>query len=48
MVVYTPADDASCAAVASLIAGEGADARYPCWYEHHRQQEQDEPALATQ
>jgi transcriptional regulator with XRE-family HTH domain len=45
MVVYTPADDATCAAVASLIAGDGADARYPCWEAHHGQKP-DEPALA--
>ncbi len=47
MVVYTPADDATCAAVASLIAGDGADARYPCWAAHRGQDEQDEPALAV-
>ncbi len=47
MVVYTPADDVTCAAIASLIAGEGADARYPCWAEHHRQQVGGEPALAA-
>ena len=47
MVVYTPADDVTCAAIASLIAGEGAGARYPCWAEHHRQQDGDEPALAA-
>jgi transcriptional regulator with XRE-family HTH domain len=46
MVVYTPADDATRAAVASLIAGEGSDARYPCWDGHRGQPEQDEPALA--
>jgi hypothetical protein len=36
MVVYTPADEITRAAVASLIAGEGADARYPCWEAHQR------------
>jgi transcriptional regulator with XRE-family HTH domain len=36
MVVYTPADEITRAAVASLIAGEGADARYPCWEAHRR------------
>ena len=35
MVVYTPADDATRRAVASLIAGERADARFPCWPAHH-------------
>ncbi|HUZ56617.1 MAG TPA: helix-turn-helix transcriptional regulator [Streptosporangiaceae bacterium] len=39
MVVYTPADEATTAALASLIAGDGAEARYPCWPEHHRQRE---------
>ncbi len=45
MVVYTPADETTAAALASLIAGEGADARYPCWPEHRRQREA--AALAT-
>jgi transcriptional regulator with XRE-family HTH domain len=31
MVVYTPADEATRQAVACLIAGEGAGARFPCW-----------------
>ena len=35
MVVYTPADDATRRAVASLIAGYAADARFPCWPAHH-------------
>ena len=35
MVVYTPADDATRRAVVSLIAGERADARFPCWPAHH-------------
>jgi len=34
MVVYTPADETTRAGVASLIAGEGADARFPCWPRH--------------
>jgi hypothetical protein len=34
MVVYTPADETTRAGVASLIAGEGADARFPCWPLH--------------
>src|SRR5260370_18666846 len=38
MVVYTPADEVTIAAVASLIAGEGAQVQYPCWAEHRRQQ----------
>jgi transcriptional regulator with XRE-family HTH domain len=36
MVVYTPADDTTRSAVASLVAGEGAGARFPCWPAHHR------------
>jgi hypothetical protein len=39
MVVYTPADEATAAALASLIAGEGAAARYACWPEHRRARE---------
>jgi transcriptional regulator with XRE-family HTH domain len=35
MVVYTPTDDATRRAVASLIAGEGAGARFACWPAHH-------------
>ena len=31
MVVYTPADETTRTALASLIAGEGTAARYPCW-----------------
>jgi hypothetical protein len=34
MTVYTPADDASKAALARLAAGEEADARFPCWPIH--------------
>ena len=34
MVVYTPADDASKAALTRLAAGEEADARFPCWPQH--------------
>ena len=47
MVVYTPADEVTRAAVASLIAGEGADTKYPCWAEHRRQQDAGELALAA-
>jgi transcriptional regulator with XRE-family HTH domain len=35
MVVYTPTDDATRRAVASLIAGDAAVARFPCWPAHH-------------
>jgi transcriptional regulator with XRE-family HTH domain len=31
MVVYTPADEPTRRAVACLIAGQGAGARFPCW-----------------
>jgi transcriptional regulator with XRE-family HTH domain len=34
LVVYTPVDETTRAALASLVAGEGADARYPCWQMH--------------
>ncbi len=47
MVVYTPADDVTCTAVASLIAGQGADARYPCWDAHRGRREEAERALAV-
>ena len=45
MVVYVPTDEATSRAVASLIAGEGAEARFACWPEHRRQREA--AALAT-
>jgi transcriptional regulator with XRE-family HTH domain len=35
MVVYTPTDDTTRRAVASLIAGDGTDARFACWPSHH-------------
>ena len=47
MVVYTPADEATSEALASLIAGDGADARYPCWPRHHRQPEAPAAAAAA-
>ena len=34
MVVYTPADDATRAALACLIAGQGAGVRFGCWPAH--------------
>jgi hypothetical protein len=37
MTVYTPADERSKRAVARLAAGEEADARFPCWPDHHPQ-----------
>ena len=36
MVVYRPADEATRVAIAGLLAGEGIDARYPCWEAHQR------------
>jgi hypothetical protein len=37
VVVYTPSDEVTTKALASLIAGEAADARYPCWETHRRE-----------
>jgi len=36
-VVYTPADEVTRQAVAGLLRGEGADARFACWDFHQRQ-----------
>jgi len=36
MGVYRPADAATRVAIAGLLAGEGIDARYPCWEAHQR------------
>jgi hypothetical protein len=53
MVVYVPADDATSAAIASLIAGEAADAKFGCWPEHRGKPNEAapeadaEPAFAT-
>jgi transcriptional regulator with XRE-family HTH domain len=38
MVVYTPADEETAVAVASLLTGQGTDARYPCWSAHQRRE----------
>src|SRR5215813_11268996 len=46
MVVYTPIDDTTLRAIASLIAGEGTDARFACWPEHYGAG-LDDSALAT-
>jgi transcriptional regulator with XRE-family HTH domain len=35
MTVYTPFDAQSKKALARLAAGEGLDARFPCWSDHH-------------
>jgi transcriptional regulator with XRE-family HTH domain len=37
VVVYTPADDVTRQAIAGLLRGEGAGARFPCWEIHYRQ-----------
>jgi hypothetical protein len=37
VVVYTPADEVTRQAVAGLLRGEGADARFSCWDSHQRQ-----------
>jgi transcriptional regulator with XRE-family HTH domain len=42
MLIYTPVNEASKAALARLAAGEEADARFPCWPVHH-----PERAVAT-
>jgi transcriptional regulator with XRE-family HTH domain len=34
VVVYTPADEPTRRAVTSLVAGDGAGARFPCWDAH--------------
>ncbi len=34
LVVYTPDDEPSEKALARLAAGDGADARFPCWNSH--------------
>jgi transcriptional regulator with XRE-family HTH domain len=47
MVVYTPTDAATATAIAGLVAGDGADARYPCWTEHHRQHEERAAEVAA-
>jgi transcriptional regulator with XRE-family HTH domain len=39
MIVYTPSDPASEHALARLAAGEGADARFPCWDSHAAERE---------
>ena len=36
MVVYTPADEETRAAISRLLAGDGTDARYPCAPAHQR------------
>jgi transcriptional regulator with XRE-family HTH domain len=35
MTVYTPVDEPGKKAIARLAAGEEADARFPCWSQHH-------------
>ena len=46
VVVYTPADETTRQAVAGLLRGEGADARFPCWDSHQRQRSERERAGA--
>jgi len=36
MVVYRPADEVTREAITRLLAGDGAEARYPCWEAHQR------------
>ena len=47
MIVYTPSDEITRAALASLITGEGAAARYPCWDLHRRPAARAVPAAAA-
>jgi hypothetical protein len=44
VVVYTPADEVTRQAVAGLLRGEGAGARFPCWNFHQRQRSELERA----
>src|SRR5215468_2337341 len=44
VVVYTPADEITQQAISSLLRGEGAEARFPCWDHHQRQQSELEHA----
>jgi transcriptional regulator with XRE-family HTH domain len=44
VVVYTPGDEATRQAIAGLLRGEGADARFPCWDYHQRQRSELERA----
>jgi len=44
VVVYTPADEVTRRAVAGLLRGEGADARFACWDFHQRQRSELERA----
>jgi hypothetical protein len=36
MVVYRPADEVTRKAIARLLAGDGIDARFPCWEAHQQ------------
>jgi MmyB-like transcription regulator ligand binding domain/Helix-turn-helix domain len=38
MVVYSPADETTRQAIASLLRGDGTGAHFPCWDAHQRQQ----------
>jgi transcriptional regulator with XRE-family HTH domain len=37
IVVYRPADEVTSKAIESLLAGEGLDARFPCWESHQQE-----------
>jgi len=49
MVIYTPDDEQSRAAVARLAAGDQLSARWPCWSKHypHHHEERTGPTLAS-
>ncbi len=36
VIVYTPADETTRIAIGHLLAGDDADARFPCWSQHNR------------
>jgi transcriptional regulator with XRE-family HTH domain len=48
IVVYTPADETCRVAIDRLLAGDGTDARYPCWPAHQRSRELVAQVLPSQ
>jgi transcriptional regulator with XRE-family HTH domain len=48
LVIYTPDDEESKAALARLASGDQLSARFPCWSSHHSQhEERAQPSLAA-
>jgi hypothetical protein len=39
LVIYTPADESTRAAMGLLLKGDGADAHFPCWPYHEAERE---------